>query len=84
MKIIKRLIDVLDENRLWFIVVLALNILFGTLLWIIDSSSFSYIFPVMLIGSLIVYCSTIFICYINDNKRAKEFNDFLADPSKTN
>ncbi|MDY5912868.1 MAG: HAMP domain-containing sensor histidine kinase [Inconstantimicrobium porci] len=84
MKIIKRLIDVLDENRLWFIVVLALNILFGTLLWIIDSSSFSYIFPVMLIGSLIVYCSTIFICYINDNKRAKAFNDFLADPSKTN
>lgn len=84
MKIIKRLIDVLDENRLWFIVVLALNILFGTLLWIIDSSSFSYIFPVMLIGSLIVYCSTIFICYINDNKRAKAFNDFLVDPSKTN
>lgn len=84
MKIIKRLIDVLDENRLWFIVVLALNILFGTLLWLIDSSSFSYIFPVMLIGSLIVYCSTIFICYINDNKRAKAFSDFLADPSKIN
>lgn len=76
--------DVLKENRLWFIIIITLNILFGTLLWIIDSNSFISIFPVMIIGSFIVYFFTLFIIYINDIKKEKAFGAFINDPSKIN
>lgn len=79
---IKKLRGILIKNRLWIIVILILNLLFGGLLWLSNDKAFFYIFPTMLIGSLILYCATAFIIYKNDLKREEAINSFLNDPTK--
>ena len=44
---IKRLIVVFEKNRLWIVVILTLNFIFGGLLWLSNDKAFIYIFPVM-------------------------------------
>lgn len=79
---IKKLRGILIKNRLWIIVILILNFIFGGLLWLSNDKAFVYIFPTMLIGSLILYCATAFIIYKNDLKRKEAINSFLNDPTK--
>ena len=79
---IKKLRGILIKNRLWIIVILILNFIFGGLLWLSNDKAFVYIFPTMIIGSLILYCATAFIIYKNDLKRKEAINSFLNDPTK--
>lgn len=79
---IKILKGILVKNRLWIIVILILNFIFGGLLWLSNDKAFVYIFPTMIIGSLILYCATAFIIYKNDVKREEAISSFLNEPTK--
>ena len=79
---IKRLRRVFEKNRLWIIVILTLNFIFGVLLWLSNDKAFIYIFPTMVIGSLILYCVTAFSIYKNDLKREEAISRFLEEPTK--
>ena len=78
---IKRLRRILIRNRIWIIVILTLNFIFGGLLWLSNDEAFLYIFPTMIIGSLILYCATAFILYKNDLKKEDVINSFLHEPT---
>lgn len=79
---IKRLRGVFEKNRLWIVVILTLNFIFGGLLWLSNDKAFIYIFPTMVIGSLILYCATAFSIYKNDLKREQAISKFLDEPTK--
>ncbi|GAA0764981.1 sensor histidine kinase [Clostridium subterminale] len=79
---IKRLRRVFEKNRLWIVVILTLNFIFGGLLWLSNDKAFIYIFPTMVIGSLILYCATAFSIYKNDLKRQQAISKFLDEPTK--
>ena len=79
---IKRLRRVFEKNRLWIVVILTLNFIFGGLLWLSNDKAFIYIFPTMVIGSLILYCVTAFSIYKNDLKREEAISRFLEEPTK--
>ena len=79
---IKRLRRVFEKNRLWIIVILTLNFIFGVLLWLSNDKAFIYIFPTMVIRSLILYCVTAFSIYKNDLKREEAISRFLEEPTK--
>ena len=66
---VKMLRGIFDKNRIWIIVILILNLIFGGLLWLVNDKAFLYIFPTMIIGSLILYFSTAVIIYKKDIKR---------------
>lgn len=79
---IKILIRILKKYRLWIIVTLILNIIFGGMLWLVNDKVFLYIFPTMIVGSLILYFSTAFITYRDDIKRKEAIDKFLNEPTK--
>ena len=79
---IKKLRGILIKNRLWIIFILILNFIFGLLLWLTNDKAFIYIFPTMIIGSLILYFSIAFIVYKNDLKREEAIMNFLNEPTK--
>lgn len=79
---VKRLRGVFEKNRLWIVVILILNFIFGGLLWLSNDKAFIYIFPTMIIGSLILYCATAFSIYKNDLKREQAISRFLDEPTK--
>ena len=79
---IKRLRVVFEKNRLWIVVILTLNFIFGGLLWLSNDKAFIYIFPVMVICSLILYCATAFSIYKKDLKRKQAISSFLEEPTK--
>ncbi|MGG7057917.1 sensor histidine kinase [Clostridium nigeriense] len=79
---IKKLSGILTKNRIWIIVILILNFIFGVLLWLVNDKAFIYIFPTMVTGSLILYFSIVFILYKNDLKREEAINNFLNEPTK--
>ncbi|MGL5480004.1 MAG: sensor histidine kinase, partial [Clostridium sp.] len=78
---IKSLRKILIKNRLWISVIAALNLLFGILLWLSNEKAFIYVFPTMIIGSLILYSATAFVIYKNDLKREEAINNFLNEPT---
>ena len=79
---IKILRRVFEKNRLWIVVILTLNFIFGGLLWLSNDKAFIYIFPTMVIGSLILYCVTAFSIYKNNLKREEAISRFLEEPTK--
>lgn len=78
---IKRVRKILIKNRLWIILILILNIIFGGLLWLSNDKAFPYIFPIMIIGSVIFYCVTAFILYKNHLKIEEAIYSFLNEPT---
>lgn len=79
---IRKLKGIFQKNRLWIIVIFTLNFIFGVLLWLSNDKAFIYIFPTMIIGSLILYCATAFSIYKNDLKREQAIRRFLDEPTK--
>ena len=78
---IKSIRRILMKNRLWIIIILILNFIFGGLLWLSNDEAFSYIFPTMVIGSGILYCSIAFVLHKNDLKREEAIYSFLNEPT---
>ena len=81
---LKRLKVIFEKNKLWIISICILNFIFGILLWLSNDKAFIYIFPTMIIGSLILYFTIAFIIFKKDLKREEAINSFLNEPNKDN
>lgn len=81
---IKKSIRILKKYKLWFTIIILLNLIFGFLLWLVDGKSFQYLFPIMVFSSLLLYCTMTFIIYRNDMKREEAIQGFLEDPTIIN
>ncbi len=78
---IKKIIRLFEKYRVWILTLIALNIIYGIMLWLLDSNGFKYVFPTMILGTLILYCIVGFILFRKRQKREKVLVEFLEDPS---
>lgn len=76
--------NIFEKNKLWIIAIIALDIFFGVLLWLLDDEKFIYIFSTMILGSLILYTAISFLLYREYMKKKLLFEVFLEDPSLDN
>ena len=87
---LKKLKDVLEKNKIWLIVILVINLLFLLLLWLVDDlwivndKVFKFIFPTIILGCLILYCTLGFILYKVELKKKAAIIEFINDPSEEN
>lgn len=77
----KTLIHMIEKYGIWIFSIILLNILFGTMLWLLDERNFKYIFPAMLLGSFLLYCVIGFIVFRTDQRRGNVLIEFLEEPS---
>ncbi|SHL77568.1 Signal transduction histidine kinase [Anaerocolumna jejuensis DSM 15929] len=77
----KTLIHMFEKYGIWICSIILLNILFGTMLWLLDEKNFKYIFSAMLLGSFLLYCVIGFIVFRTDQRRRKVLIEFLEEPS---
>lgn len=70
-----------EKYGIWIFSIILLNILFGTMLWLLDEKNFKYIFSAMLLGSFLLYCVIGFIVFRTDQRRRKVLIEFLEEPS---
>ncbi|WP_017413985.1 sensor histidine kinase [Clostridium tunisiense] len=77
---IETLMEILKKYSLWIIVIITLNIIFGFLLWLVDGNEFRYLFPTMVLGSLLLYFIIALIVYKKDLKKQEVILSFLEEP----
>ncbi|MGL4731997.1 MAG: sensor histidine kinase [Clostridium sp.] len=77
---IRRLIRIFLNYKIWLITIMILNIMFGIFLWLIDDNSFTYIFPTMIIGSILLYSLIGFVVYSIDKRKKESIIDFIENP----
>lgn len=77
---IRNLINILLKYKVWFVVTVILNIMFGIFIWLISPESFIYIFPTMLIGSILIYSLIGFILYNKEKKQVERVVEFIENP----
>ncbi len=77
---IKKLVNIFLKYKIWLIIIMIFNIMFGVFLWLIDANSFSYIFPTMIIGSILLYSLISFLVYIIDKRKKEAIIDFIENP----
>ncbi len=76
---IKKLMDVCWKYRFWFIILAVYNILTAIFLWLVDSEGFTRLLCAVLLGSLGLYCISIFTMYKAENKKANAMSKFLEN-----
>lgn len=76
-KTIRYYAGVVMEYWGWFLLLLALNILYGILLWLQDTYTFWRLFPVMLIGSAGIYIAAVMVCLFRNNERMQKLQEGL-------
>lgn len=77
---IRKLFNVLLKYKKWFIVIITFNAMFGAFLWLMDSNSFTYIFPNIIIGSILLYSLISLIIYRIDKRKKEAILDFIENP----
>lgn len=77
---IRKLLSFFLKYKVWLIVIMIFNVMFGVFLWLIDAKSFSYIFPTMVIGSILLYSSISFLVYSKDKRKKEAIIDFIEKP----
>lgn len=77
---IRNLINILLKYKVWFIVTIILNLMFGIFIWLINPESFIYIFPTMFIGSVLIYSLIGFILYNKEKRQVERIMDFIENP----
>lgn len=76
--------EIFKKNKVWISTICALNIFFGILLWLIDSTKLSLLFPICILGSFIIYFFVGICLYKSDLKRKDAINSLLEDSSLLN
>ncbi|WP_315081822.1 sensor histidine kinase [uncultured Clostridium sp.] len=78
---IRKLVSIFFKYKIWFIVIMIFNIMFGVFLWLIDANSFSYIFPNMIIGCILLYSLISLLIYSIDKRKKEAIIDFINNPN---
>jgi signal transduction histidine kinase len=77
---LRKLVRIFLRYKIWLIVIIIFNIMFGVFLWLMDANSFFNIFPTMIIGSSILYGSIAFVVYSIDKRKKEAIIDFIENP----
>lgn len=77
---IRNLINILLKYRVWFIVTIILNSMFGIFIWLINPESFIHIFPTMIIGSILIYGLIGFLLYNKEKRQVERIMEFIENP----
>ncbi|MEN8905599.1 MAG: sensor histidine kinase [Clostridiales bacterium] len=75
-----KLINIFLKNKLWLITYLIICMIFELMLWLLDSKSFIYIFPVSLLGTIIIFCICVYILYRKEEKQIELITEFIDNP----
>lgn len=76
----KKLTEVLSKYKVWLTALLAFNILYGFLLWLIGGDELIWLIPVMLLGSMGIYLVTGFMMHRSETRKIKAIMNFLEQP----
>jgi len=77
---ISKLGSIFLKYKIWLIVIMIYNIMFSVFLWLIDANGFTYIFPTMIIGSMLLYSLISFLVYSIDKRKKEAIIDFIENP----
>lgn len=66
---LKRMINIINKNKLWLILLLSSNIMLSIFIWLIDENVFKYILPTMIIGLILIYCLFTMIMYVKEKRK---------------
>ena len=76
----KRILEILLEYRIWFIVLLLTDILCALFLWLADIRIFRILSGLLFSGAAAVCICTVFLLYRREKRREMLYDDFLASP----
>lgn len=79
----KKLMCLFTKYNIWMFAIFLLNIMFATMLWLLDASAFRYVFPTMILGSALIYFAIGLIVYKIERKREKALLELLENPEIT-
>lgn len=77
---ISKIFKKFSKYKVWLGVIIAFNLLFGIFLWLVDSHSFPYIFPSLVLGSVLLYSFTGAIVYARDKRKMTGVLSFIENP----
>ena len=76
----KRILEILLEYRIWFIVLLLTDILCALFLWLADIRIFRILSGLLFSGAAAVCICTVFLLDRREKRREMLYDDFLASP----
>ncbi|WP_392485962.1 sensor histidine kinase [Haloimpatiens sp. FM7315] len=74
---IRKFVRVFLKYKIWLSLILFFNVMSGVFLWLMDSNSFTYIFPTFIIGSILLYSLIGFLVYGKDKRKKEEIIGFI-------
>ena len=77
---LKRMINIINKNKLWLILLLSSNIMLSIFIWLIDENVFKYILPTMIIGLILIYCLFTMIMYVKEKRKSEALINFVENP----
>ncbi|NFG62636.1 MULTISPECIES: sensor histidine kinase [unclassified Clostridium] len=77
---IRKLVSIFLKYKIWLVVIMIFNVMFGVFLWLIDANGFTYIFPTMIIGSILLYSLISFVVYGIDKRKEEALIEFIENP----
>lgn len=78
---IRKLVSNFLKYKIWLIAIMSLNIMFGVFIWLMDVQGFIYIFPTMIIGSIMLYSFIGFGVYNIDKRKKEAIIEFIENPN---
>lgn len=77
---LKKVVQIFLKYKIWLLTIGLLNVIFGTMLWLVDARSFINLFPTMLLGSFLLYWGMGAIIYKKDQRKEEAINEILEHP----
>lgn len=77
---IKKLGDVFWKYIYWFIILAVYDVMFAIFLWLADADDFFRLLCAIILGSLGLYCVSIFSLYKAEDRKEKAIYEFLENP----
>ena len=81
---IRKLILVLLKYKIWFSIIMLINIMLSTFLWLINDRGFIFILPTMILGSILIYSFTCIWIYKFDLTKKNKTLEFIQEPTLHN
>lgn len=84
MKWIKKICDCFNAYKLWFLILIATNLLFIFLAWLAYPETFKVLVGLMIVFTLAMISLSVFIVIRKQKIIEAAFQDFLLEPNETN
>ncbi|TCK89149.1 signal transduction histidine kinase [Natranaerovirga hydrolytica] len=84
MKYIKRIYDCLSAYKLWYLILITTNVLFGFLAWLAYPETFTVLVGLMIVFTLAIIALSVYIIIRKQKTIEAAFQDFLLEMNETN